>query len=521
MDPTQLLDRETLGAVELGVLLLAICLLLADLALVRLRRPERLRRLRDGLLAGAALVGALGWWDGFLLPRDVPALRWVNFGDSFHYYMGPKYFRELGYVHLYECAALAEQQLGAGAVVARRIYRDLASNESVSGRSLLTGDRSCRQRFTPERWQLFVLDVDWFRSRIQLWEVTMQDWGYNASPVWNALGQLLAGSGPVSETRLAVLTLLDVPVLVATFALVAWAFGWRTACVALIFWATNLPNGYGWTGGSILRHEWLLASVAGVCLLRKGWLVAAGAALAYATLLSVFPGFLVAGIGVRAAARSVSERRIALAPEHRRLLLGALLALALVLPAAALSGGGLSAWLGFVRNSRVDSQPSPNNLGLPTLLSYESATRLSLFWLGDLERPVLAWQEARRETLARRAPLWAAAVAAWLVLAVGAARRQPDWVAALLGLGFVVLAFQLSCYYYAFMLLFGLLWPRHRSIGIALLAVAVASHWIDARFVDEEEQYAWLSGIAVCFVVWASAVARFAPVERPTPQAPA
>jgi hypothetical protein len=518
---TKLLDRETLGAVELGVALFGVALLLADLALERLRRAGRLRRLRDGLLAGAALVAALCWWDGSLLPRGVPALRWVNFTDSFHYYMGPKYFRELGYVHLYECAALAEQQLGAGAVVAQRSYRDLASNDVVGGRELLARARTCPERFSAERWKLFRHDVDWFRRRIPYWEVTMQDWGYNATPVWNALGVLLAGSGPVSEARVALLALLDVPVLLATFGLAAWAFGWRTACVALIFWGTHPPNGYSWTGGSILRHEWLLASVAGVSLLRKGWLLAAGAALAYATALSVFPGFLAAGIGVRAAARWVTERRFSLAPEHRRLLLGALLALALVLPAAALSGGGPSAWLGFVRNSRVDSQPSPNNMGLPTLIAFESSTLLRNFWQEDVARPAREWSEARRETLARRAPLWAAAVAAWLVLAVGAARRQPDWVAAILGLGFVVFAFQLSCYYYAFMLLFGLLWPRHRSVGIALLGVAAASHWIGARFVDDEEGYAWLSGIAVGFVVYATAVARFAPVERPTPQAPA
>jgi hypothetical protein len=522
MKPTELLDREMLGAVELGVALLGVAWLLADLALLRLGQPERLRRLRDGLLAGAALVAALCWWDAFLFQRerDIPALRWVNFTDSFHYYVGSKYFEELGYTHLYECAARAEQQLGAGAMVAQRTYRDLASNDVIGGRELLLRARDCPARFSTERWQLFVHDVDWFRRRIPYWEVTMQDWGYNASPVWNALGRLLAGNGPVSEARLALLTLLDVPVLFATFALAAWAFGWRSACVALIFWGTHPPNGYLWTGGSILRHEWLLASVAGVSLLRKGWLLAAGAALAYATALSVFPGFLVAGIGVRAAARSLSERRLVLAPEHRRLLLGALLALGVVLPAAALGGGGPSAWLGFVENSRVDSQPSPNNMGLPTLLSYEGATTLPSFWLEDEARPAVAWSEARRETLARRAPLWAAGVAAWLLLAVGAARRQPDWVAAILGLGFVVFAFQLSCYYYAFMLLFGLLWPRHRTVGIALLGVAAASHWVGARFVDDEEQYAWLTGIAVGFVAYATAVARFAQAERPTPQAP-
>jgi len=163
-------------------------------------------------------------------------------------------------------------------------------------------------------------------------------------------------------------------------------------------------------------------------------------------------------------------------------------------------------------------------MGLPTLLSYAGATSLRILRTEDHARPALVWSEARRQTLARRMPLLVGLVGAWLVLAVGAARRQPDWVAALLGLGFVVFAFQLSCYYYAFMLLFGLLWPRHRSIGIALCGLAVAAHWIGGRWPDEEEQYTRLSLFAVSCVAYVTALTRFAPVanaEPPAPRAPA
>src|SRR5262245_42748762 len=353
------IDHDTLRLLEPAVASLGAGLLLADLLLRRLGRPLALARVRDGLLACSGLTAALCWC-GFLQFEDAPALRWVHLSDSFHYYMGPKYFRELGYTGLYECAARAEQELGAGAQVARRNYRRLATNQFMTGREALAAGRICRERFSPERWRVFVQDVDWFRHRIPWWATMMHDWGYNASPVWNAVGAWLAGKGPVTERRIAALTLLDAPVLLATFGLIAWAFGWRTMCVTLIFWGTNPANSYGWTGGSILRQEWLLASVAGVCLLKKGMPLGAGAALAYATALSVFPGFLAAGIGAKALTRQLAERRLALAPEHRRLLLGAALALAVALPAAAASGGGPSAWLGFAVNSRIDSQPSPN-----------------------------------------------------------------------------------------------------------------------------------------------------------------
>jgi hypothetical protein len=139
--------------------------------------------------------------------------------------------------------------------------------------------------------------------------------------------EAIAGAGPVSERRLAALTLLDVPCLAAMWALVAWAFGWRAMCVGLIFWGTNLAAGSNWNGGSILRQEWLLASAAGVCLLRRRRLVAAGAAITYAASLVIFPAFLALGVAIETLRGWARERRLGLSSEHQRLLAGAVLIL--------------------------------------------------------------------------------------------------------------------------------------------------------------------------------------------------
>jgi hypothetical protein len=199
------------------------------------------------------------------------------------------------------------------------------------------------------------------------------------------------------------------------------------------------------------------------------------------------------------------------------LLLGGVLGLAVVLPAAAPSGGTPAAWADFVRNSRIDSVPSPNNMGLATLLAYDRTKRLRVFELADPTRAGAAWTEARLQTLAERRPLQAVVTLGFLVLAFGAIRRQPDWVAALLGLGFVVFAFELSCYYYAFMLLFGLLWPRHRSLGIALCGTVAVSLWASGRWPDDEDLYTWLSLLSALYVFAVAAVLRFAPLERSEP----
>ena len=293
--------------------------------------------------------------------------------------------------------------------------------------------------------------------------------------------------------------------------------------MGLVFWGTNQWSDYNWTGGSILRQQWLVASVIGLCLLQKQKLVAAGATITYAALLSIFPGFLALGVGLKAIADGWQKRRFALSQEHQRLMLGALLALAVLVPPSAYVAGGLDAWLAFVANSRADSQPAPNDMGLPTLLSYDDDT-LRLRMLGADAEPVRSWSEARQQTLAERRPWQVALIGGLLVLVTAAARRQPEWVLAILGLGFVVFGFQLSNYYYVLLLPFALLWPRHRSVGIGLIATALASHWLRERWLDDEEFYTRSSAVAVGFVVYAAAVVRFArtpPAQAAAPQTPA
>jgi hypothetical protein len=506
------LDRETLTNLTLALALVGTALLIVDLVLHRRGATHRLRRSRDAGLALVGLLCAARWWAPLWLPSAEPAhaLRGLNLSDAFHYYMGPKYFGELGYTKLYVCSAAAEAEREGGAAVASRVYRDLETNRPVPGQRVLVEARACRERFRPETWAVFVHDVHWFRQRLP-WKTTMQDWGYNATPVWNTLGALLAGSEPVTEHQLVWLARLDTALLLACAALIAWAFGWRTLCVVSIFWGTNPANVYGWTGGSILRQEWLLASVAGVCLLRKQLPLAAGAAITYAATLTIFPGFLAVGVGLKAIAGWIGARRISFSPAQRRLLLGGALTLAAVLPAALPSGGTPAAWAGFVANSRTDSAPSPNNMGLPAILAYDRAQRLRIFELIEASSASEVWREARERTLAARRPLQLVLVAGFLALAFGAARRQPDWVAALLGLGFVVLLFELSCYYYAFLLLFGLLWPRQRSLGIGLCGIAATSLWLAERWPDPEDLFAWLSLLAVVYVAAVAAVLRFAP----------
>jgi hypothetical protein len=59
---------------------------------------------RDGLLLGLGFTTALCWWN----LGDFRAGGDVHVWDTYHYYMGTKYFREVAYDRLYACVALAE-----------------------------------------------------------------------------------------------------------------------------------------------------------------------------------------------------------------------------------------------------------------------------------------------------------------------------------------------------------------------------------------------------------------------------
>src|SRR5262245_8888399 len=493
---------------SVGNLKLALALAGAALLVWHARaRPERespaARRMRDALLLGLGLAAGLGWW-------NFGAFNYPGFGhpsDTFHYYVGSKYFPELGYQRLYLCAAVADAEAGLRSQVEARSLRDLATNEIISSAAALADPEACTAHFSPERWAAFASDIDWFRSRVppRRWLAMQVDHGYNATPLWTALGGWLANREAASDSSVLALRLIDPLLLAAMWAGVSLSFGWRAACVAALYWGTNYPAQYGWTGGSFLRQDWLVATILALCALRSGRPAAAGALLALAALCRIFPIFVAGAIAGKALVSMLQTRRLTLSTDHRRLAAGALVAGAGLLAFSLLAGGGPRAWPAFVADSRAHlATPLRNYLGLATVVSYVPAAARGQAQDRASEDPYQAWKDARRGAAAERRWIFLALVAGYLALFARAAARQPDWAMGVLGLGLITIAAELTCYYSAGLLAFGLFWPRRPSIGVALCALSAAGWWIAGSGRGWDEVFTAISLASVLFVAWAT-----------------
>jgi hypothetical protein len=112
------------------------------------------------------------------------------------------------------------------------------------------------------------------------------------------------------------------------------------------------------------------------------------------------------------------------------------------------------------------------------------------------------WRNARRVRFAERTALHRALLAAFVVALAFAVRGQPDWVAAVLGIGLIPVAFELTNYYYAILLGYGLLFLRKEVIGAALCGVAALSWAIVDRWQWQDEILTWCSAMVILFAIF-------------------
>jgi hypothetical protein len=412
--------------------------------------------------------------------------------ELYHYYLGSKYSRELGYKRLYTCTAIAEVELGFGANVRKARLRDLSAHNMlvpVAQTYVFSDPGQCKRHFDDTRWQDFKTDVAWFEraARGDYWEGFRVDHGYNPPPVWTMTGKLFANLAPAGDHFFKLLAGLDVLLQLGALLLIGWAFGWRSMTVAAVFWGCHGLCFY-WTGGAFLRQDWYFALVAALCLARKRKFALSGAALTWSALLRVFPLLLFTGAGMIILFQAIRERRIC--SDHRRFIAGSLVAGVLLIGTSA-AVAGADAYPAFVDHigSHRATQLT-NNMGLEMLLGHSWEGRMRFTNDERLDDPFQVWKERHTQRLHALRPVWVAinlAVLAWLAWALR--RTRLLWVGMALSVPLLLCALNLTCYYYVFCVALAVLVKLKPDLGPAYLALGGASQILLHRFYFIDDRY--------------------------------
>jgi hypothetical protein len=469
--PAGAMVYRSLNWIKAMLALTAAALSVYETARIAARKPPR-----KCWSKGAALALAVMSLAAYFSFGDVGYAEFYHRHEFFHYYLGSKYPRELGYKRLYLCTAVAQTELGQGNEVRARKIMDLAVDRIVPGRTALEHPEECRSRFTPERWDAFKSDVRFLRqsSNLEYWNGMQTDHGYNPPPVWTALGHFWSSMHAPSLAYFKFLASLDLMFWVGIFAAIGWAFGWRVFCVAAIFFGCQVPGEYFWTGGAFRRQDWLFGLVLSACLVRKRYYALGGAALAYSTLLRVFPGVLLAGWAVVVGTHAWKHKRWA--PHHVRLIMGGVAA-AVVLVSLSIGVAGWRAYPEFCQHIQLHKQtPVTNNMGLETLLSHSYAGRMEFVRDEKKVDPFAQWVAMRRDRLHAFRPLHVVLLIALGFVFVKVVRRVKSlWIALALSLAVVISVVETTCYYYSMFILAALLSRHRRGVEAWVLCVAGVS----------------------------------------------
>jgi hypothetical protein len=500
-----------------------------------MRRPiaERWKRFVGVALGVAAIIA---YFNGFRFGYPKYYHRW----DQFHYYMGAKYFPEMGYDGLYKCALIAQDELGVvkytNEDTGRTVTIDLAKearhadkkirnlggdNLLIPASEILAHPELCkpgiqvegtgaplegRAHFTPERWEAFKADVQFFRTASDkgYWEDMQKDHGYNPPPVWTIMGRFLAELHPASTGYLQFLASFDIVYLLGTFVAIYWAFGWRVFAVAAIFWGCQSSAPFYWTGGAFLRQDWLFFLVLASCLTRKRYFKLAGASMVYAGMLRIFPGLAVIGWLTVAGIHLVRHKRMP--RSHVQTLIGGVLAAAVLIPVSLKVAGNDSYQQFYEHTLKVhDQTPLTNHMGLRVLVAHNplgavESGRMKYTKDTKLVDPFETWKRMRNERYAKYRFLAYGIVAASLAFFIYVCRRVRSlWVAQCLGQIFIILMSQLTCYYYSFMILSAPLTRLKRQIEVPLFGLAALSQFIWITFYWNDDKYTALTAVSLAF----------------------
>jgi len=426
-------------------------------------RPRNgwIARAYPAILTALCLVAVATYFNFFRFHE--PGRSPVHYLEFYNYYVGTKYFRELGYNGLYEATVIADIQDDPGAYDPQLMVRLLTDytferrHQTAQRAGLIEG------RFTPQRWAEFKRDIAVFRSRdLALWRSSnvQLDRGYNGPPlVTMILGSLANRAWMPPDTFIRVAAWLD-PMLIAVAALIGavWA-GWEVGLLFVFLWAANPFTDYSYLGGAYLRFMHVVALFLGAVALQRGRSALAGASFAFAALARVYPALFAAGVvsaGVLSMGRKEEPGQGGQGPRSAMLRFAggfALTSLLLIgLSSLQPTPNGENPWKLLGRKLATHKEEaSPNSVGLRSIFAYDDASNMAEIMRSWPDGRRLNWNVEGERTFSRRQLYFYATTILGFLTLVWLLRRGRLEDGAFAGIVVTFAWLQLSHYDYAFL----------------------------------------------------------------------
>lgn len=321
----------------------------------------------------------------------------VNSWDSFHYYVGAKYFNELSYFNLYECATIVDSQNPNWIVgLSNRTITNLKNNKHLKADSFLHNPQHCLSKFSPARWQEFSQDIAFFRDRMgyRKWNMALADRGFNATPFWTSYAHIIFNNVSLSEKNIISLVRIDHILLLLGLLLILWNFGPISGGVVSILMLTLPFLESGWVLGGIFRLDWLLVTILSVIAIKKEWYLAAGFFLALSIGLRLYPAIFLFGLSVYSFYHYKDKMFIPLIKNFViGLLIGGVFMLNLI--SSQFSSSVFSDSYNNLKN--LQGAVLTNKVGVNSILGYSDSTRLEL----TFERKIFTAHEKWKRGVAK------------------------------------------------------------------------------------------------------------------------
>jgi hypothetical protein len=369
------------------------------------------------LLAPLALITHMSF---LRFDRELPQSGW----DFFHYFMGPKYFSELGYTDLYRAQTVADYEDDRGTYHPKVWVRDLKDYSLTVKASIIAEREEVVALFSPERWQEFKSDASAFRQydfknrQVPRWT---QDHGYNGSPLTTVINRGLIRILPLSVPNFVwIVSWFDLLLVGAAALLTGRVLGARWALFSIIFFSLNPLNNYATIGISFLRYIYYVSLALGVVALLRNRNVTSGVLFAIATHLRLFPVLLPLALF---AGHLLSPERRSLLRARRSFYFSFATTGALLLGLTSFVGtpDGEPVWKTFFENTLLHSRVvSVNQVTLRYPFRYSAEANR---WIDQHTPKAIEWGAETRRTLERNASWFHLAVAGFVALSMVFLRR--------------------------------------------------------------------------------------------------